>query len=418
MGTLFEDVRYGLRLLAKKPSFTAVAMLTLALGIGANTAVFSIVDAVLLRPLPYKDSDRLVAVWESEIRQLGSSRIFDSFRDFEEWKRDSQSFEELEACTWALAGQTLTWHGAAQRVLAIPVTEGFFSLLGARVAQGRTFEAPDLKNGCTIVLGHRFWQSRLGSASDIVGGSLMLDDKVCTVVGIAPKGFEFYPMQTDLWTLITSESEYAKHPLDSAVGVFGRLKPGVSRASALAELSVLHRRVVNEAPAGSWVREIVPVVYDLQEAFTWMAGRNLRTALLVLLATVALVLLIACVNVANLLLGRASERQKELAIRAALGSGRSRLIRQLLTESILLAILGAVFGICLAIGGVRYFRAVNPVELPPGNPVTVNVQVLAFTVFLAILTGLLFGLVPAWKASRLDLNEVLKETGRGVGEGC
>lgn len=415
--TLLQDIRYGFRMLARRPAFTALVVLTLGLGIGASTATFSIVDAVLLRPLPYKHSDRLVVIWEAQIGHIGASEVFDSYRDFQEWQRSSRSFDQLEALTWAFTGQTLSWRGKPQRVLAVPATQGIFSLLGVRAAQGRTFEPDDQKSGCTVVLSHHFWQERLGSAADAVGGHLPLDDRACAVVGIMPKGFDFYPKQSDLWTLISPSGgfgDYLQNPLYSIVGVFGRLKPGVSLASAQAELTLIHQRLVHELPPGTWIGELVPVVYGLQSEFTWLAGRNLRTGLLVLFAAVTLVLLISCLNVANLLLGRASERERELAIRAALGSGRRRLVQQLLTESLLLSLLGAALGTVLAVAGVAYFRAANPVELPPGNAVTVNVHVLAFTMLVAILTGLLFGLFPASKASRSDVDEMLKRAGRGV----
>ena len=418
MANLWQDLRYGLRMLVKKRVFTAVVVLTLGLGIGANSALFSIVNSVLLRPLPYKDPDRLVAVWESEVGHGPNSKVFASFRDFQEWQAHSHSFEQLEACTWAwYEGRPLIWHGTAQRVTAIPATAGLFSLLGVQAAQGRTFKPNDLKSGCAVVLSHGFWQSRLGGMPGLVGSSLTLADQACTVLGIMPKGFDFYPKQTDLWTLITPQSEFERQPLDSAVAVFGRLKPDVSQANAQAELAVLHQQVVREAPPGNWVSQFVPVVYNLQEEFTWLAGRNLRTGLLVLFGAVVCVLLIACVNVANLQVARSSERQKELAVRVALGSGRVRLVRQLLTESLVLTLLGAVLGVILAVASVGWFRSTNVVELPPGNPVSVNLQVLVFTGGLAILAGLLSGLMPAWKASRIDLNEALKETSRGVAQG-
>ncbi len=412
--TIWQDIRYGLRMLAKSPGFAAVAILTLALGIGANTAIFSIVNAVLLQPLPYKDSDRLVAVWQSNIHDLGYSKVFPPYRDFQEWKQSSQSFEDLEACNWAKARHTLTWQGKGQVAVTVATSAGFFSMLGASAEQGRTFEPRDLQNGCSVVVSHRFWQNRLGASKEAVGSALTLDEKSCTIVGVMPRGFDFYPRQTDLWTLITPQSDYEKNPLDSVTGVIGRLKPGVSLSTAQSELAALHRQVVSEATPGSWIAQFTPVVNHLQEELTWLSGRNLRSALQVLLGAVFLVLLIACVNVASLLLGRASERQKELAVRAALGSSRSRLVRQLLTESILLSALGAILGAFLAVAAVRYFRALNPIELPPGSTVAVNLPVLAFTAFLAILTGLLFGLLPAWKASRQNLNETLRQEGRGA----
>jgi putative ABC transport system permease protein len=413
MENLLQDLRYAARQLRRSPSFAFLTVLTIALGIGVNTATFSIVDAVLLRPLPYKDSNRLVVVWAAQIGHIGSSEVFDSYREFEAWQSSSHSFEQLEALTWATAGQTLSWRGQSQRVLAIPATQGIFALLGVPAARGRTFVAGDLKAGCTVVLSYRFWQDRLGASSDAVGGTLTLDGKACAIIGVMPKEFEFYPRQSDLWTLITPDSEYARQPLISIVGVFGRLKPGVTRASAQAELTAIHRHTLEEVPAESWIAQFVPVVYELQSEFTYLAGRNLRMGLLVLFAAVTLVLLIACVNVANLTLGRAGERNKELAIRSALGAGRSRLVRQLLAESLLLSGLGAALGAVLAAAGVAYFRSASPVELPPGNAVAVNLHVLVFTALLAVLTGLGFGLVPACKASRPDIDEALKQAGRG-----
>ena len=314
--TLLQDVRYALRMLRKSRGFTTIAVLTLALGIGVNTAVFSIVDAVLLRQLPYRSSERLVAIWCSEIGQPGS-KIFASYRDYEEFKAHNHSFETLEALTWARAGEILTWRGLPHQVLAIPSSAGFFSLLGIPAAQGRTFAPEDIHNGCTVVLAHSFWQNELASAQGIVGNTLTLSGKPCVVAGIMPKGFDFYPKQTSLWTLITPDSQFSEKPFDSVVGIFARLKPGVAMSIAEAELVDIHQRVVEESPAGSWVAQITPIVRDLREQFTWMAGRNLRAALLALSAAMFLVLLIACLNVASLLLGRSAERQRELAVRRA-----------------------------------------------------------------------------------------------------
>jgi predicted permease len=411
--TCWQDLRFGVRMLRKSPGFTAVAVITLALGIGASTAIFSIVDAVLLRALPYKGPERLVAVWCTEIGQPGT-KIFASYRDFEEFKAHNHSFEELAALTWARAGEILTWRGSPHEVLAIPASAEFFSLLGIPATEGRTFGPEDIQNRCTVVLAYSFWQTELAAATDIVGSTLTLSGKSCAVVGIMPRSFEFYPKQTSLWTLITRESQFSKEPFDSVVGIFGRLKPGVSMAGAETELVALHQRVVKESPAGSWVAQIAPIVRDLREQFTWMAGRNLRMALLVLFAAVELVLLLACLNVANLLLGRSTGRQRELAVRAALGSGRSRLVRQLLTESMALGALGTLFGILYAMAGVRYFNSANLVELPPGNHVTINLDVLAFAILLTAATSWLFGLLPAWRGSQVDLNDVLKQSGRST----
>jgi predicted permease len=414
--SVFSDCRFALRMLRKSPGFTVVAVLTLALGIGANTAIFSIVDAVVLRDLPYKDAQRLVAVWCTEIGQPGS-KIFPSYADFEEFKAHSLSFEELAALTWARAGEILTWNGSPHEVLAIPASGEFFSLLGIPAAQGRTFGPEDLQNGCVVVLAHSFWQTELGAPTGIVGTVLTLNGKPCTVSGVMPRGFEFYPKQTALWVLIATDSQFRKEPFNSVVGILGRLKPSVGMTDAEHELIGLHQRVVQESPAGNWIAQIKPIVRDLREEFTWMAGRNLRVALIILSAAVALLLLIACLNVTNLLLGRCVERHRELAVRAALGSGRFRIIRQLFTESMLLSAFGTLVGILFAIALVRYFNSANFVELPPGNQVTLNFRVLGFAIFLTALAVLLFGLLPARRASQVDLNEVLKGSSPSVVRG-
>ena len=411
-----QDIRYGLRILRRSPGFTAVVVLILGLGIGANTAVFSILYAVLLRPLPYNHADRLVVVWQ-RMPPDTLAMVFDTYREFDEWSRASHSFEKLAAATWARAGAVLSLKGQKREILAVPVSTDFFSMLGVLPAQGRTFESDDLKNPCTVVLAHQFWQQRLGGEPGWVGKNLTLDGVNCTIAGVMPKDFSFYPKDTELWTLITPNSNFVQKPWDMPIGVFGLLKPGVSRAAAEAELAGIEKRIISEQP-GLAAMKLEPNVMDLQWEFTWLTGRNLRRGLIILFAVVIFVLLIACVNVANLLLGRAAERQKEFSLRAAVGADRSRLIRQLLTESALLSLAGAALGTLFAIACVRYVGAKEATQLPPGNPVSVNWQVLVFTILLAILTSLLFGLVPAWKASRIDLNESLKQSSPATSRGA
>ena len=404
------DIRFALRQLMKSPGFTITAMLTLALGIGVNIAVFSVVNAVLLKSLPYKNADRLVMIGE----QAPKERVpaFDTYREYEEWSRNSHSFEKLAGATWARnAGATLSWHGEKKEIMAVPATVDFFSLLGVDAAVGRTFATQDLNSPCTVVLAHSFWEERLDSASSWIGKSLTLDGKSCTVVGVMPKDFSFYPKQTELWTLITPNSKFSEKPWDAPILTFGLLKPGISRPAAQAELASIQNRIIAENP-GWAAMKLDPVLEDLQSEFTWLTSRNLHQGLLILFAVVGFVLLIACVNVANLLLGRATVRQKELGVRAALGAGRSRLIRQLLTESVVLSLFGAFLGIFFAFLCVRYITAKEAVELPPGNPISLNWEVLSFAFLLALLTGVLFGVLPAWRASRLDLNEVLKQSSR------
>ena len=407
---VWEDVRYALRISRRSPGFTTIAVFTLALGIGANTAIFSIVEAVMLRPLPYKDSGRLVAVWDREARVTGIAKLFDAYRDLRIYRQHSLTLEHAAGATWARDDSVMTGHGPAQNVLALPVTVDFFSLLGVPAALGRTFSGEDLNLGCAVVLADGFWRRKLGAQAGIAGQTLRLDDQACVVTGVMPAGFDFYPAEaTAMWRLVTHGDPITKDPDHFNVGIFARLKPGETIENAQAELSVLHRRYHQGDTHGA---ETEPVVYPLQEEFTWLAGRNLRLSLLVLLAAVGAVLLIACVNVANLLLGRSLARQKELAVRAALGSGRARLLQQLLTEALLWSVSAAVLGACLASAAVAWFRAANPIQLPPGNRVEVNAGVLAFTAALSIAATVLCGLGPAWGASRIDLHDVLKAYGR------
>ena len=416
--TLVQDLRFAFRLFLRKPAFSFIVVAVLALGIGANTAMFSIIDAVLLRPLPYKDSDRLVVVWQSSKQHRNTGEWFDKYREFQVWQQKSQTFEKLAVQSWAEGAKRLVWQGKARKVLALPASVDFFSMLGVSAYQGRTFEPSDLNQGCTVVLAHSFWQNDLGAPQNIVGGHLALDQKECRVAGIMPKGFSFYPAQTALWTLITTDSVYMKDPWRSEAAIFGRLRAGVTRAAAQSELETLQQNILAEAPADlSLPRNAVPVVLDMKSEFTWLAGRNLRLALLVLLATVFFVLLIACVNVANLLLAHAADRQRELAIRTSLGCVRSRLIRQLLVESMLLSFAGALLGTLMAAGAVQLFRTRSPVELPPGNPVELNWQVLVFTIIMAVLAAVSFGVVPAWRASSLNVSEALKEAGQSLASG-
>lgn len=411
MKELLQDLRLGLRHLRRSPAFSTVSVLTLALAIGASTAVFTIVDAVLIRPLPYRDSDRLVAVWSTEVRHP-DSKLFAPYADFQEFKEHSHSFEQLAAATWARAGEIVTWNGSAHQVIAIPATADFFSLLGVPAEVGRTFGPDDLQHGCTVVLAQSFWQKELGAPKQIAGESLVLSGQSCTVAGVMPRNFEFYPKQTALWMLIEPGSQYPKEPLDSVVGIFGRLRPGLTKADAERELAGLHQNVVRHAPPANWVSETKPIIRDLRSEFTWLAGRNLRTALLILSFAVALLVLIACLNVANLLLIRCMERRRELAVRSALGSGRARLIRQLLIESALVAGFGTSLGLLLAEISIRYFNAANPIELPAGDKIGINLHVVGFAVALTGLTSLLCALIPAWRILGVNVNEVLKQTAR------
>jgi putative ABC transport system permease protein len=404
---LRQDALYALRISRRTPGFTAVVILTLALGIGANTAVFSILDAALLRPLPYRNPGRLVAIWDREIHAKGPSKLFDLYSDYENWKQSSRSFEQVAGATWASPTKILMGRGPARSVLALPVTVDFFPLLGVSPALGRAFSNTDVGRGCQVVLSHSFWQSLLGARKSAIGQTLRLDSEACTILGVMPPGFAFFPSERDvsMWTLMAPPS----HPERLAVAVFARLKPDVSIARAQTEVQLQHHQIHRN---DLWGAQMEPVVYDLHSEFTWLTGRNLRLSLIVSFAAVSFVLLICCVNVTNLFLGRSLVRQREMAIRAALGSGRGRLIRQLLTESLLLALLASAVGTGLAVAAIRYFKIARPVDMPPAAVVTVDARVLAFTALLGVVTAVLFGLAPAARASRIDLNESLKAGGR------
>jgi putative ABC transport system permease protein len=406
--TLWQDGFYALRMMRRKPIFTAMVAATLALGIGTNAAVFSIVQAVLLEPLPYKNPSRLVAIWDKNVRDSGISKMFDSFQDFREVTQHASSFEEVAAATWAVSGRLLSGHGFTRGVLAMPVSESFFPLLGIAPAVGRTFRTGDSQRGCSVVLSDRMWRKQFAADPNISGNSVTLDDQVCTVIGVMPPGFAFYPDAVDLWMLLTPN--FSPPPDQLPIGIFARLRPGISITQAQAEVSTLHAAVHRN---DGKERDLVPTVHNLQEEFTFLADASLKTTLWVLLGAVTFVLLIACLNIANLLLGQAIAREHELALRAALGCGRRRLLRQLLTECLLLASTGSVLGVGVAFAAIGYLRAVQPVEMPIGARVQINWQVLAFTAAVSVLTALLFGLLPAWRASRLDAIESLKTGGRG-----
>jgi len=404
-----QNLLYAARTLRRAPGFTAMVVLTLALGIGANTAIFSILYGVLLRPLPYRDPSRLVAIWGREIHAKGTSKLFELYGDYENWKAHSRAFEAFGAATWAgPIDRTLTGRGPARTFGVEPVTADFFALLGVPAALGRTFLPEDQTGGCSVVVAHAFWQEMLGGRKDAAGQNLRLDEQECRVLGVMPAGFAFYPPNAvSMWSV----NPRPQRPDQFSIGVFGRLKPDISIAQAQSEVLRLHRQLHEH---DRWGQMVEPVVYDLHGEFTFLAGNNLKLSLIVLLAAVGFILLICCVNAANLLLGRSLGRQREFAIRAALGSGRARLIRQLFAESVLLAAVAVSLGVALADGALRYFRAANPIELPPGTVVALNAPVLAFSAGLGALTALLFGLFPAWKASRVALHEALKSGGRST----
>ena len=413
--TSWQDLRFSTRMLRKSPGFTAVAVFTLALGIGASTIIFSIIHAVLLTPLPYADSSRLVVIYDRETRATGLSKLMDLYHDFEEYRDHSQSFDRLAGMTWVGGNPTMTGFGPSKEVHQVQATLGFFSLWGVAPALGRTFAKGDMARGCTTILAYSFWKDVLGRQEHVIGGTIRLDDQACDVIGVMPETFTFFPPETQVWTLISSNNKLERDPLHNDLAIYAHLKAGVSIPGAQAELVLLHGHA-NEHERHAV--ETQPLVLPLQEELTWLAGANLRLSLIVLFGAVSALLLIGCGNVANLLLTRSLLRHRELAIRSALGSGMVRLLRQLLTEGLLLSLSAAALGACLAVGVIHLFNVTKPVGLPSTAVVRINAPVLLFTAILSVLTTVLFGLAPAWKASKIDFVEVLKANSQSTTQGA
>jgi predicted permease len=410
---LMQDLRYAVRTLWKKPGFTLIAVMTLALGIGGSTAIFTVVDAALLRGLPYKSPDRLYHLWESTPQREFAQREF-SYPDFQDYQQN-QVLEGLAAYTGG--GGILTGRGEPERVFAPSATANFFSVLGIDPVIGRTFQPGDDKPGAprTLVLTYGMWQRRFGGNPGIVGQSLTLNDDSYTVIGVLPASFQFALRNADVWQPYQPDDAQLTRRSLHGTNLIGRLKPRVSAAQAQAELSVIAKRIEQEnaqSHAGTGLK-LIP----LQEQ---VVGQ-VRPILIVLLAAVGFVLLIACANVASLLLTRSLSRQKEVAIRAALGASRWRLIRQLLTESLLLSIAGGLAGLLIAYWGIHGLVAVLPDTqvnaLPFLKSLHLDAGILLFSFGLSLLTGVVFGLAPALQSSHPDLNKVLKEGGRNSAGG-
>ena len=413
MQKMWQDIRYAVRTLLKKPGFTLIAVMTLALGIGASTAIFTVVDAALLRGLPYKSPEQLYHLWESTPQKEFAQREF-SYPDYQDYQKN-QVCEGIAAYTGG--GAIMSGRGEPERILAPAASANFFSLLGVEPLIGRTFQPGEDKPGAprVTVLTYGMWQRRFGGDQGILGQSLTLNGDSYTVVGVLPASFQFAFRSADLWRPYQPTDAQLTRRFLHGTNLIGRLKPGVNIQQAQTELSVIASRIEQEnkqSHAGTGLR-LVP----LQEQ---VIGQ-VKPILLVLLAAVGFVLLIACANVASLILTRSLSRQKEVGIRAALGASRWRVIRQLLTESVLLSLTGGAAGLLIAYWGVAGLIAMLPESqlnaLPFLKSLHLDGSILAFSFGLSLLTGIVFGLAPALQASRLDLNEVLKEGGRNTAGG-
>jgi putative ABC transport system permease protein len=407
MNTVWQDIRYGVRMLWKNPGITIIVVIALALGIGANTAIFSVVNAVLIRPLPYQESERLVFLNEKS-PVLDEMSI--SYPNFLDWRTQNQTFEKMGV--YNRASYNLTGAGEAERIVTGQVSADLFSVLRVNPLYGRVFTNDEDKPGGTpvVVLSYALWQRRFGGQQNIVGQAITLNSKSYTVIGIMPESYA-YPSRVEMWVPVGQLSDQASwqsrgnHP-----GLYGvaRLKPGTTFEQADADMNNVGANLEKQYPDSNTATR--PRLRPLLEIFV----SDARRALWVIFGAVAFVLLIACANIANLLLARATARKKEMAIRTAVGASRWRIVRQLLTESVLLSLVGGAIGLLLAHWGVALILYVSPDAIPRSREIGLDWTVLAFTVAISFVTGILFGLIPAIQAGEVDVHETLKESGRGT----
>jgi putative ABC transport system permease protein len=409
MNNLWQDLRYATRTLLKKPGFALVVILTLALGIGVNTAIFSIVNAVLLRPLPYEDADRLTLFRATEADREGS---YFSYPDIKDLHERQQSFAQLAAIR--SGGWTLTGAGDAERLPGARVSAEFFSMLGVKPVVGRVFSPEEDRPGAerVVMLHYNLWQRRFSGDPNIVGRRLTLNGYPHTVIGVLPPEFHFFPVEitiAEIYGTLAFEGERLNQRESRFLSIIGKLKPDITLTAAQADVSAVAGRLAEQFPNTNAKRGVKLI--NLHDRVTG----NVRLALWVLLGAVLFVLLIACANAANLLLAQAATRWKEVAVRAALGASRLRVLRQLLTESLLLAISGGAFGILLAHWTIKAVAALNPKGLPRLTEINLDGRALLFTGVVVLLTSVAFGFAPAWQTTKLDLSQTLKEGGRTGG---
>lgn len=413
---MIQDLRYGARVLLKHPGFTLIAILTLALGVGANTAIFSFVNAILLRPLPYRSADRLVLVWENNL-QRGWNRAGPSAPTFLDWQEQSQAFEDLALLE--PGSGSFTGLGEPLQIPALRVTTNFLPLLGAQLTRGRLFSTAEGGGGRqnVVIITHGLWARSYGSDANVIGSKMQLDGLPYTIIGVLAPDFSF-PLASDLFVPWDRGELRQRDRSDHDFGVIGRLKPGVTVEQADTELNTISQRLAKSYPEmAQWGVTVVPLQRALVE--------YIRPALLVLLGAAGFVLLIACSNVATLLVARGASRQREIAIRSALGASRWRLARQFLAESLLLGVAGGVLGLLIAVWGADLLKVLVPQQIPIPDAsaeaflpsVNLDARVLSFSLLLSLATSFIFGLAPALAAAKTDPNEALKEGGRGISGG-